>query len=97
MAGPVQPPVFPVMWARDDATSFLRTPDEMRSVIESVGFRARLWQDVTAESAAPSAPHQGQSIQAIIMGDDLPAIRLAGKRNDEEDRVLTVRAVFQRP
>lgn len=96
MAGPVQPPIFPVMWARDGATSFLRTPDEMRSVIESVGFRARLWQDVTAETAAPSARDQPQSIAAIIMGENLPAIRLAGKRNDDEGRLLRVRAVFER-
>lgn len=28
MAGPVQPIVFPVMWARDAGASFLRRPDE---------------------------------------------------------------------
>src|SRR5436853_433955 len=35
MAGPVQPIVYPVMWARDAAGSFLRTPDEMRAVMET--------------------------------------------------------------
>ena len=97
MAGPVQPLIFPVMWAHDASTSFLRTPEEMRSVIESVGFRARVWQDVTAETAASNAPDQAQSIAVIIMGDNLPAIRLAGKRNDDEGRILRVRGVFQRP
>jgi SAM-dependent methyltransferase len=29
MAGPVQPPIFPVMWARDAATSFLRSPKDL--------------------------------------------------------------------
>ncbi len=96
MAGPVQPPIFPVMWAHEANTNFLRTPSEMRSVIESVGFRPRVWQDVTAETATPSAPDQAQSIQSIIMGDNLPAIRLAGKRNDDEGRLLRVRAVFER-
>ena len=95
MAGPVQPPIFPVMWARDGATSFLRTPSEMRDLIESVGFRARVWDDVTAEMA-PSAPDPAQSFAAILMGDDLPEIRRAGKRNEDEGRVLRVRAVFQR-
>src|SRR5262249_35649027 len=33
MAGPVQPPVFPVMWAPDGTTSFLRPPDAMRTVM----------------------------------------------------------------
>src|SRR5262245_26371491 len=48
MAGPVQPPVFPVMWARDARTSFLRAPDDMRAVIERAGIRVRHWDDVTA-------------------------------------------------
>ena len=39
MAGPVQPPIFPMMWARDAATNCLRTPMEMRAVIEAAGFR----------------------------------------------------------
>ncbi len=41
MAGPVQPPIFPVMWARDATSSFLRSPEEMRGVMEAAGFRAR--------------------------------------------------------
>src|SRR5438445_12104228 len=39
MAGPVQPPIFPVMWA----------PDAMRAVMEATGFRVSAWDDVTAE------------------------------------------------
>ena len=96
MAGPVQPLIFPVMWARDGATSFLRTPSEMRNIIESIGFRTRIWNEVTAETAAPSAPDQAQNIAAIVMGDNLPAIQLAGKRNEDEGRVLRIRAVFER-
>src|SRR5438093_9528538 len=38
MAGPVQPVVFPVMWARDSASSFLHTPEAMRSAMEAAGF-----------------------------------------------------------
>ena len=41
MAGPVEPLLYPVMWARDASTSFLRTPAEMRAVIEAAGFRRR--------------------------------------------------------
>src|SRR6266498_3134866 len=54
MAGPVQPVVFPVMWARDAAASFLRAPGEMRAVIEAAGFQVRAWDDVTAEAVGPS-------------------------------------------
>jgi hypothetical protein len=47
MAGPVQPVIFPVMWAGGAADSFLRTPVEMRSVIEAAGFRVQAWEDIT--------------------------------------------------
>src|SRR5437879_4568683 len=40
MAGPVQPPVFPVMWSPDSTTNFLRAPDALREMIEAGGFRA---------------------------------------------------------
>jgi SAM-dependent methyltransferase len=57
MAGPVQPPIFPLMWAVDAATSFLRTPDEMRDMIEDAGFRARAWDDVTSQGGLPNSRH----------------------------------------
>ena len=94
MAGPVQPPIFPMMWARDAATSFLRTPVEMRALIEAVGFRTRAWDDVTAETSGSSAPYTAQSIQSLVMGDALAAITDAGRRNREEDRLVMVQAVF---
>ncbi len=98
MAGPVQPPIFPLMWARDAGGSFLRPPDEMRAVIEAAGFAARAWQDVTVEIAGPSTgaavpPH---SIQRIVMGEGLDAIIAAGHRNREEQRIVMVQGVFVR-
>jgi MPBQ/MSBQ methyltransferase len=98
MAGPVQPLIFPVMWAQDAGSSFLWPPDTMRAVIEAAGFASRAWDDVTAETAGPAIdaipPH---SIQRIVMGEALEAIIAAGHRNREEHRVLTVQAVFARP
>ena len=80
MAGPVQPPIFPVMWARDATTSFLRRPEEMRAIVEAAGFRARAWDDVTAEMAGPSVGGAvpAHSIQRIVMGDALEEITQAG-------------------
>lgn len=97
MAGPVQPPRYPLMWARDASTSFLRTPEEMRAVIEAAGFRARGWDDVTAETygrRASAAP--AHTIQRIIMGEELAAIDAAGRRNTEECRTVMIHAVFER-
>ena len=97
MAGPVQPPIFPVMWAQDIATSFLHPPEEMRRLIEAAGFRARLWDDITAETAVPGAAVPVHSIQSLVMGDALAAITRTGRRNREEGRIVMVQAVFDRP
>jgi len=98
MAGAAQPVIYPVMWARDASGSFLRTPDEMRALIEAAGFRARVWDDVTDEATGPStgavAPTRG--IQHLVMGDDLDAITRAGDRNRRERRLAMVHAVFDR-
>ena len=98
MAGPVQPIVFPVMWARDATMSFLRAPDEMRALVETAGFCPRAWEDVTAEVAGPSGgaavpPH---SIQRIVMGEALAEITRAGQRNREEGRIVMIQAVLER-
>jgi SAM-dependent methyltransferase len=97
MAGPVQPVVFPVMWARDPSTSFLRRPDEMRAVIEAAGFRTLAWQDVTAEVAGPSAGATvpAHSIQRIVMGPTLSEITEAGQRNRDERRIVMIQAVLE--
>jgi SAM-dependent methyltransferase len=99
MAGPVEPVLYPVMWARDPSTSFLRPPAEMRAIIEGAGFRALVWDDITAETAGPSSgaavpPH---SIQRLVMGDGIDAIIRAGGQNREEHRLVSIQAVFERP
>ena len=98
MAGPAQPPIFPQMWARDATTSFLRTPAEMRALIEAAGFRARAWDDVTFEVPTPSTgagvPVHG--IARIVMGDAIDDIMRAARRNRDEGRVVMVQAVFER-
>ena len=98
MAGPVSPVVFPVMWARDASTSFLRPPAGMRQAIEAAGFRLRAWEDVTMETAGPAtaADVPAHSIQRIIMGDALDAILHAHQRNRAEERLVSIQAVFER-
>ncbi|MCH8831734.1 MAG: methyltransferase domain-containing protein, partial [Chloroflexi bacterium] len=71
MAGPVQPPVFPVMWAVDAATSFLRTPKEMRNLIEGAGFLSHAWDDVTSQGGLPNTTGPTVGVQNIVMGDAL--------------------------
>jgi ubiquinone/menaquinone biosynthesis C-methylase UbiE len=99
MAGPAQPLLYPVMWARDPSTSFLRTPAEMRAVIETAGFRLRAWDDVTAETAGPAtaAAIPAHSIQRLVMGDAIDEIIRVGHRNRDEGRLVSVQAIFERP
>ena len=98
MAGPVQPPIFPVMWAPDAATNFLRGPDAMRKVIEAAGFRVSAWDDVTAELAGPSTGEAvpAHAIQRLVMGDAVDEITRAGKRNRDEHRIVMTQAVLVR-
>ncbi len=99
MAGPVSPPIYPLMWARDASQSFLRSPEEMRAVVERAGFRVRVWDDVT-DDASPPGPNAAvppYAIQKLVMGDGLEAITRAGQRNREERRTLTIQAVCDRP
>ena len=96
MAGPIQPAIFPLMWAREPSQSFLRTPAEMRALIERTGFRARAWDDITAETGGPATAPPRHAVQRLIMGDALEAITQSGQRNREEGRIVMVQAVFER-
>jgi SAM-dependent methyltransferase len=99
MAGPVQPIVYPVMWARDASGSFLRAPDEMRAVMETAGFRVRAWDDVTADLAGPSnpaPPPPPHYAPRLIMGDALDDIVRAQERNRAERRIVMIQAVLER-
>jgi MPBQ/MSBQ methyltransferase len=98
MLGPVVPVIYPVMWARDATTSFLRAPDDMRRVIEEAGFRLRDWDDITTEVAGPppGAAIPAHAIQRIVMGAALDEITRAGVRNREERRLVMVQALFER-
>jgi SAM-dependent methyltransferase len=98
MAGSGGPLLYPVMWGRDASTSFLRAPSEMRAVIEAAGFRPRVWDDVTADTAGPAtaAGIPAHSIQRLVMGDALDEIIRIGHRNRDEGRLVSIQAVFER-
>jgi sarcosine/dimethylglycine N-methyltransferase len=98
MAGPVQPIVFPVMWARDSSASFLRAPEAMRAVMEAAGFAVRAWEDVSAEIAGPTSAAEipPYSAPRIIMGDALEEIVRAQQRNRQEGRIVMIQAVLDR-
>jgi SAM-dependent methyltransferase len=96
--GPVQPPHFPLMWAREAADSHLLTADVLRDVILASGFIARYWHPaVTFRESAPSPGPAPRTIQSLVMGERLAAIQEARTRNAAEDRLRTVLLVCERP
>ena len=101
MAGPVQPVVFPLMWAVDARTSFLRTPWEMRALIEATGFEMRAWNDVTPQpplpqAVTPTAASSTIGIHDIVMGDSIDAIAQASSLNRIEERIVDMQGLFTR-
>jgi ubiquinone/menaquinone biosynthesis C-methylase UbiE len=48
LQGPGGETVYPTPWADDASTSFLATPNEMRRLLETAGFRIEGWRDMTA-------------------------------------------------
>lgn len=107
MAGPVAPIHFPVPWARGPEISFPRPPEEIRALITGIGFEESAWVNETASSlrwfrerlAAPDAasgelPPLGLH---LVLGADVGQMFRNLARNLQEDRVVVVQGVFERP
>lgn len=98
MLGPNPPVIYPVMWAADENSSFLRTPDQMQATIEAAGFRTVTWSEPRPAFGGSSAnDSSAPTIQRLVMGDALAAITAAADRNNAEGRLVSVDGVFDRP
>jgi ubiquinone/menaquinone biosynthesis C-methylase UbiE len=89
------PVLFPVPWARDPSTSFLATPDEMRSLLRGAGFEIVSWSDTSeagrewfnalgkrmAESGPPPLGFH------VLLGPDFAVMAKNQVRNLVEDRI----------
>lgn len=107
MAGPNQPIYFPVPWASDESSSFLLTPDEVRSLVTAAGFVERAWLSgpelaQTLGQAAPGTAASGIPASAaplsvsLLMGPDA-GVRMANiARNTQEGRTTLGMGVFER-
>ena len=93
VAGPVEPRVYPLMWASGPEHDHVRPPGALRTVIEASGFRVVAWDSVTPGRPPVGAQQPAQTIQRLVMGDDrLDAIMAAALVNLEEDRLHMVQA-----
>lgn len=93
--------VYPVPWARDASTSFLRTEAETRAALERAGFTATLWRDDNGAAIAWSAnavPAQapGGPNLGVVMGPDFGLLARNLAQNVREDRLGVLAAVLRR-
>ena len=104
--GPGGAVIFPVMWADRPEISFLRTPEETRSMLQTAGFRVRAFVDnsaaalieAEAERAQARAAQAGAPVLGIhlIVGPSAREKMRNGQRNQEERRTLLINAVLER-
>lgn len=108
VAGLAGPPHFPAPWARDPATSFLATADELRGRLAVAGFQIVSWEDRTetvadwakealAKQAARAASGAGEPALGLhlLLGPDFPRMADNFARSLAERRVEVVSAVLE--
>jgi ubiquinone/menaquinone biosynthesis C-methylase UbiE len=106
MAGPGGEVHFPVPWAADPSISHLWPAAELRSLLQTLGFQERTWNDTSADAlawfrarvaAAQSARSSPPLGLHLLLGER--ASQMVGNllHNLEDQRVVTIQAVFDRP
>jgi SAM-dependent methyltransferase len=104
-AGPNGEALYPVPWATTAETSFLATPDEMRTDLIAAGFEIAHFEDTTAatiemQRRARERVERGESLRIavqIIMGERSREMQINTTRNVEEGRVATIEALVRKP
>jgi ubiquinone/menaquinone biosynthesis C-methylase UbiE len=104
--GPGGVPHYPVMWADTPATSFLRTPEETRALLEAAGLRVLAWRDITDTANAEAAAERARVAASggapptlgmhIVVGPSFWDKARNGNRNMRENRIRLINAVLSR-
>ncbi len=104
LAGPSGPVIFPVPWARTPESSFLVTPEELRTLLEQSGFQVTSWTDTT-DAARSWFVAMAEKISKdglpplgfhILLGPDFQAMAQNQRRNLEEQRIVLAQVVAKR-
>jgi ubiquinone/menaquinone biosynthesis C-methylase UbiE len=96
---------FPTPWAREPSTSFLISPEQLRSTLLSAGFEIQRWRDTTEicrswfrqmeEKTGKNGP-PALGIH-LLLGSDFRLMAQNQLRNLDEHRIVIVEAVARRP
>lgn len=104
LAGPSGPVLFPVPWARTPDTSFLATPEALRTLLEDTGFTVTDWSDTT-EAARAWFLALAEKIRRegfpplgfhLLLGPDFKAMAQNQGRNLEEGRIVLAQIVARK-
>ncbi len=104
LAGPSGPVLFPVPWARTPDTSFLVSPNELRTLLEETAFTVTDWSDTT-EAARAWFVTLAEKIQKegfpslgfhLLLGADFKAMALNQGRNLQEGRIVLAQVVAKK-
>lgn len=105
LAGAGGPVHFPVPWAREPSISFLIPPQQLRDILEGVGFEVLSWRDTT-ETGRSWFRHTSEKMRKespppfglhVLLGSDFHLMAQNQVRNLEEDRIALIEAVVRRP
>ena len=84
-------PTYPVPWATEKQTSFLRTMADTVTALSAAGFSVDTWQDVTAQGVAWFAQARAPAPQApslaTVMGPRFPEMASNLARSFKEGRI----------
>ena len=97
--------VYPVPWARDDATSFLVASPELEALLEAAGFEIVSWRETAAEArqwidqmkARMAEPNPPPTAAGLLLGEDFRPMIQNIFRNLMEDRVLPAEVICRKP
>jgi len=106
LAGPGGALHFPVPWAREPSLNFLITPEALRRLLEKTGFRIVSWRDTSEtgqawfrEVAAKMKAQAGSPPLGfhVLLGADFRTMAQNQVRNLNENRIILIEAIAQRP
>ena len=95
--GPNTPPIYPLPWALTPEVSFLETPDLILDQLVMAGFRDIEDRAGLARSKPGGDPQPGTIGGAPAMGDDMPARTGNSAKSIQEERLVSMMVVVQRP
>ncbi|WP_111896061.1 class I SAM-dependent methyltransferase [Acinetobacter sp. MB5] len=104
LAGPLEPVIFPVPWARTADTSFLVQPTELHQLLVNAGFTITDWTDTT-EAAREWFIKLADKIKKdglpplgfhILLGNDFQSMAQNQRRNLEEGRIVLAQVIAKK-